>query len=60
MSCSAEKMRYEVYTIHGTGWDKVSSRIRCDSVKMITPTHARVYIDGTVTDLYADEILIGN
>lgn len=49
-----------VHTSYGSGWDLSSTTVKCDSVKLITPKHARVYVDGVATDLYADEILVSN
>lgn len=60
-SCKTGKQRaYVVYTSVGTGWNSSSINIRCDSVKLITPKHACIYIDGTATDIFADQILVGN
>ena len=54
-----EKQRgYKVHTSYGLGLS--STTVNCDSVKMITPKHARVYVDGVATDLYADKILVSN
>ena len=59
MSCHNHKERkYTVYTSYGSGWNLSSSHIACDSVKLFNPHHARVYIDGFATDLYADRILV--
>lgn len=56
-----EKQReYRVHTSYGSGWDLSSTTVKCDSVKLITPKHARVYVDGVATDLYADVILVSN
>jgi hypothetical protein len=59
LSCSSGKQRpYIVFTSYGSGWDVSSSNIRCDSVKLFDTKHAKIYIDGTATDVYADRILI--
>ena len=60
-SCQPRKHRaYIVYTSYDKGWNRLSSQISCDSVKMFDKNHARVYIDGAATDVYAHEILISN
>lgn len=60
-SCKTEKRReYKVHTIYGSGFNSPSTTVNCDSVKLITPKHARVYVDGVATDLYADQILVSN
>lgn len=59
LSCSCGKQRaYTVHTAYGSGWNRSSTYIKCDSVKLIDAKHARVFKDGTATDLYAEEILI--
>lgn len=59
LSCSPGKERpYTVHTSYGTGWDLSGTHISCDSVKLFDAKHARVYVDGTATDLYADRILV--
>jgi hypothetical protein len=61
VSCKTGKQRvYKVHTSYGTGWDLSSSMVKCDSVKLITPKHARIYVDGVATDLFADQILVSN
>lgn len=61
ISCQHRKHRaYIVYTSYGKGFDRLSTNIICDSVKVFDKNHARVYIDGAATDLYAHEILISN
>jgi len=60
-ACQSGKDRpYIVFTAYGDGWVKSSTSIRCDSVKLFDKSHARVYIDGSATDVYADEILISS
>ena len=59
ISCSSGKERaYTVYTSYGYGWELSSAYIRCDSAKLFDAKHARVYVDGTATDLYADRIMV--
>lgn len=61
LSCNSDKKRmYTVHTAYGSGWSQSSSSITCDSVKLFDANHARVYKDGTATDLYADKILVSS
>lgn len=61
ISCNEGKQReYKVHTSYGSGFNSPSTTVNCDSVKLITPKHARVYVDGVATDLYADQILVSN
>lgn len=51
---------YTVYLHRGKGWNSASTTINCDSVKMFNSTHARVYVDGVATDIFADDIMVSN
>jgi hypothetical protein len=59
-ACEGTHRPYIVFTEYGFGWDKSSTYIRCDSVKLFDKSHARVYIEGSATDVYADQILISS
>lgn len=60
-ACHANKYRpYTVFTSYGKGWDRSSTHIQCDSVKLFNKSHACIYVDGVPTDIYAEEILISN
>ena len=60
VSCNNLPRTYRVYIGNGTGWETSSSYIDCDSVTMVTKTHARIYVDGKETHIYADRILVSN
>jgi hypothetical protein len=51
---------YIVYTSYNKGWDRSTTYLYCDSVKLFDRNHACVYIDGAATDLYAEQILISS
>ncbi len=58
LSCSGNSKKYSVYTSYGFGWGRSETHIRCDSVKMLDAQHVKIFIDGTATDIYANQILI--
>ncbi len=62
LSCNnTGKIRqYYVYVKNGKGWDYSSTTINCDSVKLFSISHARIYIDGIATDVFGDRIMISN
>lgn len=57
-STGPKTREYQVFTAYGEGFFVYASQFYCDSVLRYDDTHIRVFIDTSITDIYADRILI--